>query len=89
MLIVGLGRCNLNLYHAPYSPDINTCFYDLIPQMTALLQGIRFRTVNDVLQTNDHSLHNLQRLSTLSGIQRLPHRWGHVLHNGGDYFEGL
>ena len=62
---------------------------DLIPKMTAPFQGIRFRTVNDVLQATDRSLRNLQRLGTLSGIQLLPLRWERVLHNGGDYSEGL
>jgi hypothetical protein len=57
--------------------------------MTAPLQGIRFRTANYVLQATDHSLRNFQRLGTLSGIRRLPHRWKRVLHNGGDYFERL
>jgi hypothetical protein len=57
--------------------------------MAASLQGIRFCTVNDILQATDRSLRNLQRLGTLSGNQRLPHRWGRMLHNGGDYFEGL
>ena len=55
-------------------PDISPCDYDLIPKMTAPLQG-RFRTVNGVLQATDRSLRNLPRLGTLSGIQRLPHRW--------------
>ena len=45
-----------NLYQAPYSPVISPCDYDLIPKMTAPLQGIRFRTVNDVLQATNHSL---------------------------------
>ena len=68
-----LGWCNLNLYHPPYSPDISQCDCDLIPKITAPLQGIRFRTVHDP------SLRNLQRLDTLSGIQRLSYRWGRVL----------
>ena len=90
MLIVAydLRWCNLNLYHT-HSPDISPCDYDLIPKMTAPLQGIHFHTVNDVLQANDRSLRNLQRLGTLNGIQWLLHHWGCVLHNGGDYFEGL
>ena len=37
-------------------------------------------------QATDRSLRNLQRLGTLSGNQRLPHRWGSVIHNVGDYF---
>ena len=77
------------LYHPPYSPDISPCDYDLNPKMKTPLRGIRFRTVDDILQAVDRSLRNLQRLGTLNGIQRLPHRWERVLHNGGDYFEGL
>ena len=84
-----LGWCNFNLYHCPYSPDISQCDYDLIPKMTVSLQGIRFRTVNEILQVTDRSLRNLQRLGILNGIQRLPHRCGRVLHNSGDYFERL
>jgi hypothetical protein len=63
------------LYHPPYSPDISPHDYDLIPKMKAPLQGIRFCTVNDVLQATDRSLCNLQRLGALNGIQRLPHQW--------------
>ena len=78
------------LYHPSYSPDISPCGCILIPKIKSPLQGIRFRTVNDVLHITDCSLLNLQRLGgTLNGMQRLPHRWGRVLHNGGDYFEGL
>ena len=89
MLIVVYYWDDLNLYHPPYSPVIIPCDYDLITKMTAPIQGIRFRTVNDVLQVTDRSLRNLQRLGTLNDVTRVPYRWGRVLHNGGDYFEGL
>jgi hypothetical protein len=75
--------------YPPYFPDITQCDYDLIPKMTVPLRGICFHTVNDVLQATDRSLHNLQRLGTLNGIQWLPHCWGGMLHNSGVYFEGL
>jgi hypothetical protein len=35
--------------------------------MTVPLQGIRFRTLSDVLQATERSLRNLQRLGTLNG----------------------
>ena len=77
------------LYHPPYSPDLSPCDYDLIPKLKEPLRGIRFRTVEDVIQATDRSLRTIRRLGSADGIRRLPHRWEHVLRNAGDYIEGL
>ena len=52
-------------------------------------RGTRFRTDHDVLQVTDCSLRNIQRLGSANSIQRLPHRWEYMIHNGGGYIEGL
>ena len=69
------------LYHSPYSPDFSPCDYDLILKM--LMRGKRYHTIEDVKQAAERSLH------TIYGIQQLPCHWEHVVHNGGDYIEGL
>ena len=71
----------------PYSPDISPCDYDLIPKMP--MHGKHYRTIEDVKQAAERSLCTLNRLGSANGIQRLPHCWEHVVHNGGDYIEGL
>ena len=73
------------LYHPPppYSPDMSPCDYDLIPKMS--MRGKRYRTIEDVKQPADCSLRTINRLGSANGIQRLPRRWEHVAHNGGDY----
>ena len=71
----------------PYSPDISPCDYDLIPKMP--MRGKRYRTIEDVKQAAEHSLCTINRLGSANGIQQLLRRWEHVVHNGGDYIEGL
>ena len=76
------------LYHPPpYSPDISPCDYDLIPKMP--MRGKRYHTIEDVKQAAQRSLRTINRLGSANGIQRLPRCWEHVVHNGGDYIEGL
>ena len=71
----------------PYSPDINPCDYDLIPKMP--MCGKRYHTIEDVKQAAKRSLRTINRLGSANGIQRLLRRWEHVVHNDGDYIEGL
>ena len=75
------------LYHPPYSPDISPCDYDLIPKMP--LRGKRYCTIEDVKQAAERALRSINRLGSANRIQRLLHCWEHVVHNGGDYIEGL
>ena len=37
----------------------------------------------------DHSVRTINKLGAAKGIMRLPHRWERVLHNFGEYIEGL
>ena len=50
------------------------------------MRGMRYRTIEDVKQAAERSLHTINRLGSANGIQR---RWEHVVYNGGDYIEGL
>ena len=76
------------VYHPPpYSPNISPCDYALILKMP--MRGKRYRTIEDVKQAAERSLHTINRLGSANGIQRLPRRWEHVVHNGGNYIEGL
>ena len=71
----------------PYSPDISPCDYDLIPKMP--MQGKHYSTIEDVKQAAERSLRTINKLGSANGLQRLLHRCEHVVHNGGDYIEGL
>ncbi|KAJ4449753.1 hypothetical protein ANN_01157 [Periplaneta americana] len=86
--VADLGWGGEVLFHSPYSPDLNPCDYDLIPNMKEPLCGIRFRTVPEILQAADRSIN---RTGAATGILRvrLPHRWQRVVDNVGDYVEGL
>ena len=83
---MGLG-CAVVLYYPPYSPDLSTCDFDLIPKMKEPLGDIRFRTVPEILQAVDRSIRTI-KTGAAKGILRLPHRWQRVVHNAGDYIEG-
>ena len=51
-------------------------------------QGIRFRTVPEILQAVDRSIRTINTTGAAKGILRLPHRWQRVVQNAGDYSEG-
>ena len=53
------------------------------------MRGKHYRTIEDVKQAAELSLHTINRLGSANGIQRLPRHWEHDVHNGGDYIEGL
>ncbi|PNF13900.1 hypothetical protein B7P43_G10655 [Cryptotermes secundus] len=76
------------LYHPPYSPDLSSCDFDLIPKMKEPRRGIRFRTVPEILQAVDRSIRTINTTGAAKGILRLPLRWQRVVHNAGDYTEG-
>ncbi|PSN54729.1 hypothetical protein C0J52_04869 [Blattella germanica] len=48
-----------------------------------------FRTIEEVKQATKRSLCTINRFGNANEIQQLPHRWEHVVHNSGDYIEGL
>ena len=50
---------------------------------------LHYRTIEDVKQIAERSLRTINRLGSANGIQRLLCHWEHVVHNGGDYIEGL
>ena len=52
------------------------------------LNGIRFRTVPEILQAVDRSIRTINTTVAAKGILRLPHCWQRVVHNAGDYIEG-
>jgi len=52
------------------------------------LRGIRFRTVQEILQAVGRSIRTKNTTDADKGILRLPHRWQRVVHNAGDYIEG-
>ena len=70
----------------PFS-RISPCDYNLIPKMP--MCGKRYHTTEDVKQAAECSLRTINRLGSANGNQRLPRRWEHVVHNGGDYIECL
>jgi len=72
------------LEHKGLSP----CDFDLIPKMKEPLRGIRFRTVPEILQAVDRSIHTINTTGAAKGILRLPRRWQRVVYNAGDYTEG-
>ncbi|KFM75048.1 hypothetical protein X975_08357, partial [Stegodyphus mimosarum] len=53
------------------------------------LRGTRFQTVPEILVAVDQSIQTIKKTGAATGILRLPHRWKRVVHNAGDYIEGL
>lgn len=77
------------LCHPPYSPDISHCDFDLIPKVKEPLRGRRFKTIPDIIDAVGRSVRTINKTGATKGIMRLPHRWERVLHNVGEYIEGL
>jgi hypothetical protein len=63
------------LYHPPYSLDLSTCDFNLIPKMKEPFRGIRLRIVPEILQAADRSIQTISTTGAAKGILRLPHRW--------------
>ena len=77
------------LYHPPYSPDISPCDFDLIPKVKEPLRGRRFKTIPDIIDAVGRSVRTINKTGAATGTMRLPHPWERVLHNVGEYIEGL
>ncbi|GBO13399.1 hypothetical protein AVEN_125078-1 [Araneus ventricosus] len=76
------------MYNPPYSPDLSSCDFQLIPKMKEPFLGIRFRAVPGILQAVDRFIRTINTTGAAKGILQLPHRWQRVVHNAGDYSEG-
>ena len=63
------------LTHPPYSPDLSPCDYHLFPKMKEPIRGVRFQTVDDILEAVSEQLKTLQKNGLAGGVPRLPHRW--------------
>jgi len=77
------------LYHPPYSPNISPFDFDLIRKVKEPLRGRCFKTIPDIIDAVGRSAPTINKTGTAKGIMRLPHRWERVLHNTGEYIEGL
>ena len=62
------------LEHPPYSPDLSTCDYDLIPKLTAPLRGHKFRTRDDISIAVRRLIMTNFSHGEADGIRRLPRR---------------
>lgn len=69
---------------SPYSRDLITCDFYLIPKMKEPLSGTRFRTFKTFFRQSILSL-NSQHMRQ---FQRLPHYWQHIGDNSDGYNEG-
>ena len=49
----------------------------------------RFKTIPDIIDDVGRSVRTINKTGAAKGIMRLPHRWERVLHNVGEYIEGL
>jgi len=67
---------------------LSPCDFHLIPKMKEPLRGIRFRTVQEILQAVDRSIRTINTTGAAKGILRLPHRWQRVVQYAGEYSEG-
>jgi len=77
------------LYYPLYSPDISPCNLDLIPKVKEPLRSRRFKTIPDIIDAVGRSVWTINKTGAAKGIMRFPHRWEQVLHNVGEYIEGL
>ncbi|KDR09342.1 hypothetical protein L798_15109, partial [Zootermopsis nevadensis] len=75
------------LHHPPYSPDLLSCDYDLIPKLKQPLREKRLRTREDISNTVQREMARFGD-GEADGICRLPRRSRRVLDILGDYFEG-
>ena len=54
------------LFHPPYSPDISTCDFDLLPKVKETLRGRRFKTIPDIIDAVGRSVRTINK----TGCQR-------------------
>ena len=60
-----------------------------MPKVKEPLRGRRFKTIADIIDAVGRSVRTINKTGAAKSIMRLPHRWERVLHNFGDYIEGL
>lgn len=73
------------LPHASYSPDMNPCDADVFHRIKDPLKGIRYNTEAEVVAAYTNSIRQLNRNSTIVGMENLPIRWQEIIDSEGNY----
>jgi len=69
--------------------EVPPCDFYLIPKVKEPLRGRHFKTIPDIIDAVGRSVRTIIKTGAAKGIMRLPHRWERVLHNVGEYIEGM
>jgi len=73
------------LKHAPFSPDLSPCDYDLFMRLKRPHKGVRFATEDAMITAYENTIYEINRYNEAIGISRLPERWEQVIQNCGEY----
>jgi len=75
------------LHHPPYSPDLASADYFLIPKLKFSLKGRHFKTVEEIQCAVTRKLNNISKTAFLEGMKKLKERANKCTDQGGMYFE--
>jgi hypothetical protein len=73
--------------HTPYSPDLASCHFFLLPKMKLKLKGRRFDTTEEIQVESQRLVDTLTEKDFQEAV-KVWRRWDRCLHSGGNYFEG-
>ena len=73
--------------HTPYSPDLATSDYFLLPNLKQRLAGKRYESNDDAISAVRDFFEGQEENFYAPGIQALQHRWKKCVDHKGDYVE--
>ena len=75
---------NTTVPHPPYSPDLASCDFWLIPK----LRGCRYETMEEMKEAVKKVIDTLTQEDFHGAFKKLLERFNKCIATGGDYFEG-
>ena len=78
----------VQLHQPPYNPDIAPCDFWMFPKLKMALKGKRFGDIETIQSNATRELKAIPKSAFEDCFKMWKHRWEHVVHSNGDYFEG-
>ena len=77
------------LEHAPYSPDMSPCDYDLFAKVEEPLRGTWYSTRDELIRALGRLIRNINEDGRADGARLLANIWQKVINKRGDYIEDI
>ena len=75
--------------HPPYSPDLASCDFWLLPKLKAKHRGSHYETIEEMKEAVTKVIDTLTQENFHRSFQKLLERYNKCMSSGGDYFEGF